>query len=127
MNTYKKVFLTIDDSPSSTFIEKLDYLESKNIPAVFFCIGNLMEKREEMMVECVNRGFSIGNHSYSHPHFSKIDIDQCKIEIEKTDEIIEILSVISLFGFLNRWNASLQTHLEEKPAHFYHQLKNKNA
>ena len=32
------------------------------------------------------------------------------------DEIIEIVSVIALFGFLNRWNATLATDLEEEPA-----------
>jgi uncharacterized peroxidase-related enzyme len=31
-------------------------------------------------------------------------------------EIVEILAVVSLFGFLNRWNDSLATDLEEMPA-----------
>lgn len=31
-------------------------------------------------------------------------------------ECVEILSVVSLFGFLNRWNSSLQTELEALPA-----------
>ncbi|MDG1474034.1 MAG: hypothetical protein P8Q37_03960 [Porticoccaceae bacterium] len=29
------------------------------------------------------------------------------------DEIVELLGVISLFGFLNRWNDSMATTLEE--------------
>lgn len=33
-------------------------------------------------------------------------------------EIVEILSVIGLFGFLNRWNDSMATDLEEAPAAF---------
>jgi uncharacterized peroxidase-related enzyme len=33
-------------------------------------------------------------------------------------EIVEILAVISLFGFLNRWNDSMATDLEEIPARF---------
>lgn len=32
------------------------------------------------------------------------------------DQIIEIVSIISLFGFLNRWNDTLGTPLEEPPA-----------
>ncbi len=87
--TRKKVYLTIDDSPSSSFLEKMDYLENKEMPAVFFCIGQLMEKRESMMIDCIQRGFVVANHSYSHPHFSKISLDQAKYEIEKTDQIIE--------------------------------------
>lgn len=31
-------------------------------------------------------------------------------------QIVEIVGVISLFGFLNRWNASFNTDIEEKPA-----------
>jgi uncharacterized peroxidase-related enzyme len=33
-------------------------------------------------------------------------------------EIVEILAVIGLFGFLNRWNDSMATDLEEIPATF---------
>jgi uncharacterized peroxidase-related enzyme len=33
-------------------------------------------------------------------------------------EIVEILAVVGLFGFLNRWNDSLATDLEEIPAAF---------
>lgn len=32
-----------------------------------------------------------------------------------TEEIVEIVAVISLFGFLNRWNDTLQSELETKP------------
>ena len=31
------------------------------------------------------------------------------------EQIIEIVSVISLFGFLNKWNATFNTDLEEEP------------
>jgi alkylhydroperoxidase family enzyme len=33
-------------------------------------------------------------------------------------EIVEILAVVALFGFLNRWNDSMATDLEEVPAAF---------
>ena len=33
-------------------------------------------------------------------------------------EIVDIVSVISLFGFLNRWNDTLGTALEEVPESF---------
>ena len=31
-------------------------------------------------------------------------------------EIVEIVATISLFGFLNRWNDTMATELEELPA-----------
>lgn len=32
------------------------------------------------------------------------------------DQIVEIVSVIAMFGFLNRWNSTLGTELEPRPA-----------
>ncbi len=34
------------------------------------------------------------------------------------DQIVEIMGVISCFGFLNRWNDTLATQLEEKPLRY---------
>ncbi len=36
------------------------------------------------------------------------------------DQIVEIVGVIALFGFLNRWNATLDTTLEPVPSAFVH-------
>jgi alkylhydroperoxidase family enzyme len=33
-------------------------------------------------------------------------------------EIVEIVAVISVFGFLNRWNDTMATTLESAPMHF---------
>jgi len=87
----KTAYLTIDDSPTSGFRDKMSYLKEKNIPAVFFCIGQLMEQRPDEIIDCIQQGFIIANHSYTHPAFSKISLEQAKEEIEKTDRIIEEL------------------------------------
>jgi uncharacterized peroxidase-related enzyme len=34
------------------------------------------------------------------------------------EEIVEIVGVIAIFGFLNRWNDTLATPLEDEPTHF---------
>jgi len=39
------------------------------------------------------------------------------------DEIVEIVSVISMFGFLNRWNATMATEIEDEPGMFFERLK----
>ena len=47
--------------------------------------------------------------------------DEMFLELRKhwsEDEIVEIVGVISVFGFLNRWNDTLATPLEEAPLHF---------
>jgi len=45
-------------------------------------------------------------------HFAQLE------QFYSTEEITEILAVISLFGFLNRWNDTLATQLEDTPAAF---------
>ena len=41
--------------------------------------------------------------------------------------VVEIVGVISLFGFLNRWNTTLDTQIEELPQTFYESVKNQNT
>lgn len=38
------------------------------------------------------------------------------------DEIVEILGVIGMFGFFNRWNDSMATPLEDEPLHLAERL-----
>ncbi len=87
----KKVFLTIDDSPSIKMKEKVDFLTENKIPAIFFCIGETMEQYPENVIYAIQKGFAIGNHSYSHRHFSKLSIEEIKKEILKTEKILDEL------------------------------------
>lgn len=87
----KKAYLTIDDAPSEDFKDKVDFLYRKNIPAIFFCIGENLLKYKDVVIYAIKKGFVIGNHSYSHRYFSDLSIDDCKSEIQKTDEIIDEL------------------------------------
>ena len=43
------------------------------------------------------------------------DFDRLRMHFSE-DEIIEIVAVIAMFGFLNRWNTTLATALEPDPA-----------
>lgn len=87
----KEIYLTIDDAPSKNFKVKVDYLYKKKIPAIIFCEGWHIKKRPKEVIYAIKKGFLIGNHSYNHPHFSKIPIKKCFEEIKKTDELIESL------------------------------------
>lgn len=91
MKTKKKAYLTIDDSPSKNFNFKLDYLIKNKIPAIFFCIGNLLESYPDAAITSIQAGYPIENHSYSHPHFSDLTLEECELEIKKTDKIINAL------------------------------------
>ena len=99
----KLAYLTIDDGPSLDFVQKVDHLLSKGIPAIWFCRGDYLEERPEDVSYAIKKGFIIGNHSYSHPHFSDLSIDECREQIQKTDATIRILyeklGITSYFKF----------------------------
>jgi len=85
----KIVYLTIDDAPSKDMKKKVDYLVSKGIPAIFFCRGDLTENDPSSVIYAIKKGFVIGNHAYSHRHFSELSLEEARKEIKRTDEIIE--------------------------------------
>lgn len=89
--TQKVAYLTIDDAPSEDFINKIDFLLEKGISTIFFCRGDFLEQRKEDVIYAIKNGFIIGNHSYDHPRFSEIGLDEAFEQIQKTDKIIEEL------------------------------------
>jgi len=87
----KRAYLTIDDSPSADMRTKVDLLRAKEIPAVFFCRGDLLEQRPDDAIYAIKNGFIIGNHSYDHPRFSELSMEDCFEQVRRCDEIIDRL------------------------------------
>lgn len=87
----KTAYLTIDDGPSPDMKDKVDFLVERQIPAVWFCIGEAMLKRPEPVLYAIKRGFVIGNHSFSHPHFSTLSLRQIDYQLRTTDRLIDAL------------------------------------
>jgi peptidoglycan/xylan/chitin deacetylase (PgdA/CDA1 family) len=85
----KTAYLTIDDGPSGEMGAKLDLLDSLDVPAVWFCLGAGISERLEVVVDAIRRGHVVGNHSWSHPHFSEIGVDDAQREISSTDALID--------------------------------------
>lgn len=85
----KTLYLTIDDAPSTDCINKLDFLDEHNIKAVWFTEGQRIEALFESAIEILKHGHILGNHAYSHPHFSEISVEACCEEITKTHQIVE--------------------------------------
>ncbi len=127
MNKRKSAYFTLDDAPSKDFKLKIDYLYKKCIPAIIFCVGNQIANYEEDILHAINRGFIIGNHSYSHKHFSDLEIDECFEEIKKTDDILENLynkankvrpGKYFRFPYLDKGANQNATEYEEKWLHY---------
>jgi peptidoglycan/xylan/chitin deacetylase (PgdA/CDA1 family) len=87
----KTAYLTIDDAPSKDFKKKVDFLSEKNIPAILFCRGDSLEKRGDDAIYAIKRRFVIANHSYSHPRFSGLALEEALSQISRTDNMIEYL------------------------------------
>ena len=88
MNT---ALLTIDDISSKNTPAIVDYLKEKGIKAVLFAEGQRVERFYEEAVYAVKNGMIVGNHSYSHPAFSKLTMEECVEEIEKCEQVLDKL------------------------------------
>lgn len=63
-----------------------------NVTATFFVNGNLFEQEkynEKILKWLVNNGYDIGNHTYSHVNFSKVDSVKTQEEIGKIYELLD--------------------------------------
>jgi len=83
------MYLTIDDGPSRNTPHIIQFLKSHNIPAIFYFRGDSIAKYKVNAVQAINEGFLIGNHSYSHPYFSKISLEECYEQILTTEKLID--------------------------------------
>lgn len=64
----KKVYITFDDGPSTYTKEILDILDSYQVKATFFVVGKEEDWAQEALRDIVDRGHSLGMHSYGHKY-----------------------------------------------------------
>lgn len=86
-----RAVLTIDDLSSRNTPALVDYLCEKGITAIFFAVGQNVERYYEEAVYAVQKGMIVGNHSYSHPAFSSLSLEEGIQEIEKCETILDRL------------------------------------
>ncbi len=87
----KIVLLTIDDAPDKYALEMATTLKELDVPAIFFVNGHFIqtEEKHEILKEIHQMGFSIGNHTYTHPNLSEISEEEQKQEIIELNDLIE--------------------------------------
>ena len=83
--------LTIDDISSKNTIAIVDYLNSLGIKALLFGVGEYIEKNYTEAQYVLKKGMILGNHSYSHPHFSTLSLNECIEEIQRNEEVLNKL------------------------------------
>ena len=77
--------LTFDDGGSVENVKSvLDTLDEYEVQATFFFLGSFIDKNPELIKDLVDRGHEMGNHSYSHPNFTKISYNKIISELSSS-------------------------------------------
>jgi peptidoglycan/xylan/chitin deacetylase (PgdA/CDA1 family) len=87
----KPLFLTIDDAPSPRFGDKLGWLRREKVMALFFVWGERIAGNEDLLIQALQAGYRLGNHSWSHPYFSQLSFEEGCGEIERCEHALEAL------------------------------------
>lgn len=87
----QSVCLTFDDGPSPASTPLLlDLLARHHLPATFFLVGEKAAGYPELVAEILDRGHSIGNHSWSHDYFLMLRSGKIlRADIHTTQEILK--------------------------------------
>lgn len=84
----KQIALTYD-AGEYTNDTILNVLQKHNIKSTFFLTGQFVEKHPNLARRLVKDGHEIGNHSYSHPDFSKLSREEAIEEINMCEKVIQ--------------------------------------
>lgn len=86
------VAITFDDGPSKYTWEILTLLQEYNANGTFFVLGNKAKAYQETLQEALKQGNEIGNHSYNHKWLTRLDVEDFKEQIDKTQSLIQELT-----------------------------------
>ncbi len=88
--TNDKILLTFDDGPTEIITPKiLGLLRKKNIRAAFFCVGRNVQMSPGLILELINDGHLIANHTMKHRVLTRLTRDESLEEIRSFNELIK--------------------------------------
>ncbi|MFG1707953.1 polysaccharide deacetylase family protein [Nonomuraea sp. M3C6] len=85
----KCIALTFDDGPGQYAGTLLDTLKKYHAKATFFLEGQYVKSRPAYVKRMAAEGHELGNHSYSHPDFTKSEAGTIRNEIKKTQDAVK--------------------------------------
>lgn len=85
----KKMALTFDDGPDELITPAvLDALNRHGVRATFFLIGERAEAHPDVVQRIIDEGHVIANHSWNHPKFTEISLDEVEEQIKRTESAL---------------------------------------
>jgi len=85
----KTFYLSFDGSPNPPATDRLlAALDRHQVKASFFMEGKRLENEADCARRVLAAGHDAGNHSYNHPLFDSISLEECAREVEMTQEIM---------------------------------------
>lgn len=91
----KKVALTFDDGPSEFTPQFLEILKREGVPATFFTVGGMYSTFAANATSAQSSGYSIANHTWSHPRMPGLSLGDQASQIDRTTEQIKGLGLPS--------------------------------
>lgn len=86
----KKIALTFDDGPDPEATKKIvDTLVEAGTPATFFLIGQHILVHPDLARYVVEKGFTVGNHTFTHSVHVHDSPERLAAELAATDRLIE--------------------------------------
>ena len=83
------VALTFDDGPARGLTVRLVHsLQRLHVPATFFMVGSRVRTAPYAARVVARAGFTVGNHTWSHSHLSRLSDPTVRSEIRRTAAIL---------------------------------------
>ena len=84
----KVLYLTFDAGyENGCTAQILDVLRKHDAPAVFFLVGNYIEKNPDLVKRMVDEGHTVGNHTLTHPDMSALSGEAFAAELEGLEQL----------------------------------------
>ncbi len=97
----KVVYFTFDNGYEQGYTDDvLNVLKEQEVPAAFFVTGHYINSAPDLVRRMNEEGHLIGNHSWSHPDFTKLSKEEIKQELDRVDEAVQKITDQNTMTFL---------------------------